>query len=225
MKNSGLILIIIGVLLLLSSLGLVAYNLYEDYQASVVSCNTVNKIIDHIDSIRDGNDKKDPSSSVNDVESNVSNNDENTHTTNPGVPEYIINPDIEMPSVLIDGEYYIGLLEIPSLELSLPINSEWSYRKLKHTPCRYTGTAYKRNFVIAAHNYNSHFGSIKQLQQGDLVYFTDMSGNRFTYSVDVCETLIPTAVEEMTSGEWALSLFTCTPGGANRVTVRCELVK
>lgn len=36
--------------------------------------------------------------------------------------------------------------------------------------------------------------------------------------------LQPTAVEEMTSGEWPLSLFTCTIGGKLRVTVRCDLI-
>lgn len=30
------------------------------------------------------------------------------------------------------------------------------------------------------------------------------------------------AVEEMESGDWDLSLFTCTLGGSYRVTVRCE---
>jgi len=39
------------------------------------------------------------------------------------------------------------------------------------------------------------------------------------------EVLLPTAVEEMTAGEWDLTLFTCTLGGRSRVTVRCELVE
>ena len=36
------------------------------------------------------------------------------------------------------------------------------------------------------------------------------------------ETLKPRAIEEMDSGEWDLTLFTCTIGGSYRVTVRCE---
>ena len=41
--------------------------------------------------------------------------------------------------------------------------------------------------------------------------FTDAAGNRFEYKVAVVEALTPQSVEDMTSGEWALSLFTCTP--------------
>ena len=33
-----------------------------------------------------------------------------------------------------------------------------------------------------------------------------------------------TAVEDMISGEYDLTLFTCTYGGENRVTVRCDRV-
>ena len=38
------------------------------------------------------------------------------------------------------------------------------------------------------------------------------------------ETLQPTAMEEMCSGNWDLSLFTCTVDEKFRVTVRCERI-
>lgn len=47
-------------------------------------------------------------------------------------------------------------------------------------------------------------------------------GIRFSYYVAVTEALTPWSVEDMTSGEWPLSLFTCTLDSQNRVTVRCE---
>lgn len=50
-----------------------------------------------------------------------------------------------------------------------------------------------------------------------------MDGNIFAYKVIEVETLQPTAIEEMTIGGWDLTLFTCTVGGASRVTVRCVL--
>ena len=78
--------------------------------------------------------------------------------------------------------------------------------------------------VVAAHNYYSHFGYLKNLSQGDEVIFTDMTGNVFRYGVIEIETLSPFAVDEMTSGDWDLTLFTCTVGGATRVTVRCERI-
>ena len=49
-----------------------------------------------------------------------------------------------------------------------------------------------------------------------------MDGNVFSYEVMALETLAPTAVEEMTEGDWDLTLFTCTVGGTTRLAVRCE---
>ena len=140
------------------------------------------------------------------------------------IPDYVLNPNMEMPVQNLDGRDFIGMLEIPALNLELPIVSQWSYDALRQAPCRYTGSAYQDNLVIAAHNYQSHFGSLQKLAEGELVRFTDVDGNVFEYEVAVRETLPPTAIEEMTSGEWDLTLFTCTYGGQYRVTVRCEKI-
>lgn len=136
-------------------------------------------------------------------------------------PLFVSHPNVEMPTQEIDGNSYIGVLEIPKFELSLPVMSEWSYPKFKKAPCRYVGSAYTGNLIIAAHNYDRHFGKIKTLELGDLVRFTDVEGNVFNYAVSGFETLGKKDVEQMEAGEWDLTLFTCTPGGAKRVTVRC----
>ena len=137
-------------------------------------------------------------------------------------PAYLADPEMPMPTVSFDGNDYIGRVDIPSLGLSLPVISEWSYPRLKIAPCRYTGSAYLDNLIIAAHNYGSHFGNLNRLNNGDTVTFTDVDGNQFTYAVSRIEDLPGTAIEEMQAGEWDLTLFTCTLGGRSRVTVRCE---
>ena len=76
--------------------------------------------------------------------------------------------------------------------------------------------------TIAAHNYARHFGRLTALRPGDAVTFTDLDGNVFRYAVAETETLQPTDIQEMTAGDWPLTLFTCTKGGQYRVTVRCE---
>ena len=106
----------------------------------------------------------------------------------------------------IDGEWYIGLLSIP------------------YTPCRYAGSYLTDNMIVAAHNYNTHFGRIRQLDSGDLVDFTDMEGNVYHYQVIQTEILPDTATAEMEAGDWDLTLFTCTLSGAERVTVRCNRI-
>ena len=146
-----------------------------------------------------------------------------TYTLPVGTPlEYLDPSAFEMTEVIIDGYAYIGCLSIPKLELELPIMADWSYPKLQIAPCRYTGSVRGEDLVIMAHNYASHFGGLSKLLEGDSVIFTDMDGIVTEYEVVAQDILAPNAVEEMTSGEFDLTLFTCTYGGKSRVTVYCD---
>ena len=131
----------------------------------------------------------------------------------------------KMPTVNADGYDCIGILTIPVLDLELPVLTDWSYAKLKKAPCLYYGTYYEKDFVIAAHNYKSHFGRLSELQTGDIVFFTDVNGVDHYYKTALRETLPKEATKEMIASGFDLSLYTCTPGGASRVTVRCNAVK
>ena len=136
-------------------------------------------------------------------------------------------PDVrrEMPVKTINGRDYIGVLSIPSLELELPVISQWDYPALKVAPCRYSGSLYQDNLIICAHNYASHFGKLKELQPGDTVLFTDMDEHVVTFRMVERETLNPMDAEGMEAGDWDLTLFTCTIGGQTRVTIRLERVE
>lgn len=129
--------------------------------------------------------------------------------------------DPTMTEVEIDGYAYIGYLSIPSVELELPVMSQWDDARLKIAPCRYTGSTKTDNLVLCAHNYDRHFWPIRNLAPGDAVYFTDMDGMVWQYEVVEVDILAPSDVEGMTAGEYELTLFTCTYGGQSRVTVRC----
>lgn len=131
--------------------------------------------------------------------------------------------DPTMTEAEIDGYMYIGYLSIPALGLELPVMSEWDYTRLTIAPCRYSGSTKTDDLVIAAHNYARHFGGLSGLSGGEEVYFVDIDNVVSCYTVVAVEILPPTAVEEMTNGDYDLSLFTCTYGGRSRVAVRCEL--
>ena len=195
-KNQiGKIFTITGLLLFAAALALSAYNLWDGYRAE----QSREKLLEEY---RDKNQS-------------ISDEGEQAEESDGQIPDYQLNPEMEMPE--------IAVLEIPAIDLKLPVLSEWSYPLLKKAPCRYSGSAYLDNLVIAAHNYRTHFGKLKELETGDEVIFTDAAGNRFEYKVAAVEALTPQSVEDMTSGEWALSLFTCTLDGKSRVTVRCEV--
>lgn len=144
------------------------------------------------------------------------------------ISENIINSlpedpfDSEMKIKDIDGYGYIGYLYIPSLELELPVMSQWDYDRLKISPCRYYGSTKTDNLVIAAHNYKYHFGYIGHLNAGEVITFTDMDGKVFSYKVTSVELLSPTDTDKVKDTGDDLILYTCTYGGASRITVRCS---
>ena len=203
--KKGKILIIIGIILIAGALALIGWNLWTGYAAAKAADEAAQKVMDLTNTDPVPPEGRLLSDDPADIE----------------YPDYILNPDMEMPVKTVDSRDYIGTLSIPGLGILLPVQSEWNYPNLRISPCRYSGTAYKGNFVICAHNYDRHFGQIKNLRYGDKISFLDLDGNRFSYIIEEVETLRPTAVEEMTSDEWDLTLFTCTLGGSTRIAVRC----
>ena len=132
------------------------------------------------------------------------------------------NTDKNSPVITVDGDAFCGRLIIKKLDVELPVYDEWSYARLKSAPCRYTGSVNTNDIIIAAHNYKSHFGRLNKLIIGDEVEFIDAYGGSHLYEVCELTTLDGTAVEDMHSGGWNFTLFTCTKGGKQRVTVRCK---
>ncbi len=207
-KNRGILPITLGSLLILAAACLAGYNLYDSHRAQTSANNAVSILEEFIPEPPQQASLADPEAEV--------------HPNEIEIPDYQLNPNMSMPKQEADGVDYIATLEIPALSLDLPIISDWSYPNLKLAPCRYSGTAYLDNLVIAAHNYKSHFGNLKSLTPGDMIVLTDMDGNEFRYEVSAIETLQPTAIDDMTSGDYALTLFTCTLSGSERVTIRCD---
>ncbi len=127
----------------------------------------------------------------------------------------------EMPTLPLNGYRYIGVLEIPALELSLPVMEDWDYDRLNISPCRFTGNLYDGDLVLCAHNYPQHFGNLKELDVGAAVRFTDAEGNVFRYEVKTIDSVGGDDLDGMLGGEWDLTLFTCTTSGQTRYVVRC----
>ena len=197
-KKKGTWLMTGGLLLIAAALFLTCFNLWDERRAT----NSAGEALRELEAVRP----------------------EEAEATEPGeaeIPAYLLDPGREMPAVEVDGGRYIGVLEVPSLGLELPVMETWSYPNLRVAPCRYSGSAYQDDMIVAAHNYKTHFGQLKELRPGDEVRFTDTEGHVFRYAVAELETLGKYDVEEMTSGDWDLTLFTCTYGGQSRVTVRC----
>lgn len=204
-KKTGIAIVTAGAVLILSALLLLLYNRYEDANAG-----------------------QEAESLLASVEAAISAQAmDTTAATAPNRPDASEVPaptpiDPEMPVVMLDGYEYVGYVEIPTLGLKLPVMSEWDYTRLKVAPCRQFGSSRTDDLVIAAHNYESHFGHLKDLSVGDTVTFTDMDGIVNTYCVEKIETLNPNEVDAVQNSGYDLVLYTCTKGVKTRVTVFCD---
>lgn len=189
-------LLVVGTVLIAAALIQTSYNLVSDYIAGKAAEQAANKITQAIS--QTGNNEAVTESSMTAVEA------------------------ASTPHITVDGVSYIGILNIPSLGLELPVAADWSYDLLQKSVCVYAGSMAADNFVVCGHSYRSHFGSLQQLGNGDLVTITDAGGTIREYQVEGIETLAPEAVEEMVSSGYDLTLFTCTFGGGSRIAVRCN---
>lgn len=207
-KKIGSVLMILGALLMFGAVALLLYNQQEAAKAQKNTTELLPQIMEQIEQKK--KEKKDKEEE-------------------PKLPEswqefMEVEPE-ELAEVELNGHKYIGYVSIPSLELDLPVMSDWSYKKLKLAPCRYMGNVSEDNLVIMAHNYEYHFGGLKDLDQGENVFFTDMNGEITIYEVVARDILNPVAIEEVTENDYDLTLFTCTYGGQSRVTVYCNRAK
>ena len=219
MRNKlGNICIALGILLIFSACSLFFHNRMEAQKAQEAANLVLEEMISHF--------------SVPETETQIPPQDPAPSSpAAPTLPEetapaaqYPDPYDPEMAVVEIDGYGYIGYLSIPDLEKILPVMSQWDYDRLRIAPCRYMGGTKTGDLVICAHNYSSHFGDIASLHIGAEITFTDMNGIVTYYEVAEIITLAPTAIEEMESADYPLTLFTCTYGGQSRITVRCNEV-
>ncbi len=219
MKNKiGKVLIGIGILLVLSAVFMLARNRYEDNRAG----ESAAQAMDMIRGYMAGTVAEDTPQTGTTITPGPTAPITPTPTVRPDAPTKA--PDINRPmkEVVLNGNSYIGYLSIPDKGMELPVLSGWDYAKLKIAPCRYSGTTFADNLVIAGHNYRKHFNPLQDIELGTEIFFTDMDGAVIRYVVADVEVLKPSAIEEMIESEWDLTLFTCTYGGKTRMTIRCR---
>ncbi|MBS5594145.1 MAG: sortase [Clostridiales bacterium] len=130
-----------------------------------------------------------------------------------------------MPTLLVNGQAYIGELIISSCQMVLPVMADWDDEKLRMAPCRYRGSVGGRNMIIIGHNYNTHFGPLLTLPQESRVVFRDVKGVSHSYQAERTEILQGGEGDRLVeAGDWDLSLVTCTLSGYTRCVVRCKQV-
>lgn len=89
--------------------------------------------------------------------------------------------DNSMPVLSLEGEDYIGILEFPAFGSALPVGANWG--NSSRYPCRFSGSVYDRSIRIGATTQAGQYDFYREISVGDTLYFTDMTGNRYSYVV------------------------------------------
>ena len=195
-QKRGLVLLAVGVLLMLS--GLVMYVSRE--QEDVAAGKTAAVLLQQL---------------------------ENKTSSVPVQPE--TDSQAPMDPVLPEKKYMgyalLGSIRVPSVDLELPLLDDWGEKMLKAAPCRYIGSISGGDMIIMGHNYKSHFRPLHKVKVGAEVEIENTIGTVFRYRVAEIEILHRTEGEKLSSEEYPLTIFTCRPGGLERLILRCEAIE
>ena len=130
-------------------------------------------------------------------------------------------PSLAMPSLQIDGTDYVALLEIPSMNVSLPVADKWNGKKLFDSPARFCGSAYDSSLVIGGRDQEHQFAFCDKIDNGTVVIITDMTGAQFTYTVKRVDRSDSAKSAWLADGEFDLTLFCRDAYSTKYIAVRC----
>lgn len=220
-SKTSRLLIAAGAALLLLAGGLVVKDLVEDYNAGRSAQLLLEQLREREAAAAQSADLATPTQAASTPAPEASGG-QTPEPTPTQEPEDTQEPDYTEPPPLVYD--VIGVLSIPQLGLQLPVISEYSDALLRVSVCRYKGDAQEKpdSLIVAGHSYKSHFGNLSKLAPGDKVYFTGLSWNEYCYSVTEVTVIEADDHAALESGEWDISLFTCTPDGSKRILVRCQ---
>ncbi len=138
-----------------------------------------------------------------------------------GVPDSKTN--ISMPMLEIDGMNFIGIIEIPAFNITLPVYSTWNTAKLSKFPCRYMGSVYNNTLIIGGSDNKGQFDFMKIISENDYVFFTDTTGMRYSYRVDNIEISKDASTESLKGEKGDLIFFARNTYSLDYTIVRCAL--
>lgn len=109
--------------------------------------------------------------------------------------------------VEIDGIDVIGLLELPGRGIKLPVSAEWDRSEQSFRPARFMGSVYDGTLIVGGRSEDGNFDFIDQLDAGEELTFTDMTGRVFRYTVHKIRHADNARAETLADTESALTLF------------------
>lgn len=133
-----------------------------------------------------------------------------------------------------NGQEYstVAVLNIPKLGINYPVLSESTEELLKISLCKFWGPNPNEigNYCIVGHNYKNKkfFGRLNELENGDIIELTDLTGRMIKYQVYdeyIVEPEDVSCTSQLTNGKKEVTLITCTNGGKQRRVIKTVEVK
>ena len=211
-KKTGIVLVVLGAVLLAAALLSALYNSSRDSRAGAKSDEILGELRGLI------GEKASEHSAENEDETDFPTEDD-------AAAEVVPAAEREPAPISVNGHDCIGYIEIPSLELALPVLAEWNDEKLDVAPCRHFGSAATDDLVIAGHNFKRHFSYLSRLKGGENVTFTDTAGVTHYYTVTSVKPVSEENVDAVQNSGHDLVLYTCTFMGDIRTAVFCDRIK
>lgn len=129
---------------------------------------------------------------------------------------------------IINSENVIAIIKIPKINLEYPVINETTESFMKIAPTLYYGKLPNEvgNFCIIGHNYydNTQFSNLNKLENGDLVYLSNIFGEEMEYIVYNKYEIEDTDFRFKTpdnENAIELTLITCTTNKSKRLIVKC----
>jgi len=132
-----------------------------------------------------------------------------------------ISSDPDMPVLQINEEDYIALIEIPSMNLALPVAAAWNSQKLYRSPARFYGSCYARSLVIGGADNPHQFAFCDKIGEGSVITVTDMTGTQYCYTVSRVDRSQSAERDWLISGDYDLTLFCRDTYSMEYIAVRC----
>jgi sortase A len=89
--------------------------------------------------------------------------------------------DNTMSVLSVDGTDFVGIVEIPCYESALPVCADWG--KTSQYPCHFRGSIYDSTMQVGATTQKGQYDFYRDLSVGDTITYTDVEGNRYTFSI------------------------------------------
>lgn len=127
-----------------------------------------------------------------------------------------------MPSMEIDGESYVALLEMEMFKFKMPVRSVWDKKAVGAVPCKYSGSVYDNTLVLAATDEKGQMDFVNDVNTGDRLTVTTMRGEQFSYKVVRVENSNTATSEELNEDGYDLTIFVEYSGHTDYLFIRCE---